>query len=224
MAETGRKDHWETVYTTRGENEVSWFQDSPAPSLELIDRARPTPESHIVDIGGGASRLVDRLLVRGFRHVTVLDISASALEVTKARLGERAGEAEWIVADVTTWQMAQRFDIWHDRATFHFLVAPSDRAAYIGRMRQALRPGGHAIIATFAIDGPEKCSGLPVNRYDENGLARELGEGFVLIESRAHDHATPWNSNQRFQFSLFRRQASIQNTPRQGAEVRSSGR
>jgi SAM-dependent methyltransferase len=206
MAETNRESHWETVYTTKGENEVSWFQDDPAPSLALIDLARPMPESHIVDIGGGASRLVDRLLARGFHHVTVLDISASALDIAKARLGKRAGEAEWIVADVTTWQVAQRFDIWHDRAAFHFLVAPADRAAYIARMKQALVSGGHAIIATFAVDGPEKCSGLAVNRYDPAGLARELGEGFVLIESRLHDHATPWNSNQRFQFSLFRRQ------------------
>ena len=206
MAETNRKSHWETVYATKGETQVSWFQDDPAPSLELIDLARPTPESHIVDIGGGASRLVDRLLGRGFRHVTVLDISASALDVAKTRLGERAGEVQWIVADVTTWQVAQHFDLWHDRAAFHFLVDVSDRAAYIARMKQALRPGGHAIIATFAIDGPEKCSGLAVKRYDNEGLARELGEGFVLIESRAHDHSTPWKSSQRFQFSLFRRQ------------------
>jgi len=206
MAETNRKTHWETVYTNKGENEVSWFQDDPAPSLELIDLARPTKESHIVDIGGGASRLVDKLLARGFVHVSVLDISAAALDVAQARLGARASSVEWIVADVTTWHSTQQFDIWHDRAAFHFLVAPADRAAYIARMKQALRPGGHAIIATFAIDGPEKCSGLPVNRYDPAELARELGEGVVLIESRRHDHATPWNSKQRFQFSLFRRQ------------------
>jgi SAM-dependent methyltransferase len=206
MAETDRKAHWEAVYTTKGENEVSWFQDNPAPSLELIDLARPTKESHIVDIGGGASRLVDRLLARGFSHVSVLDISAAALDVAKARLGARASSVQWIVADVTTWHSAQKFDIWHDRAAFHFLIDPKDRAAYVARMKQALRPGGHAMIATFAIDGPEKCSGLPVNRYDPPGLARELGEGFVLVESRRHDHATPWNSKQRFQFSLFRRQ------------------
>jgi SAM-dependent methyltransferase len=206
MAGTNRKTHWETVYTTKRESEVSWFQDDPAPSLELIDLARASPESRIVDIGGGASRLVDRLLARGFRHVTVLDISAPALDVAKARLGERASEAEWIVADVTAWQPKQRFDIWHDRAAFHFLVDAADRAAYIASLKQALVPGGHAIIATFAIDGPEKCSGLPVQRYDAESLARELGDGFVLIESRRHDHATPWHSNQRFQFSLFRKQ------------------
>jgi len=206
MAEMNRKAHWETVYTTKGENEVSWFQDDPAPSLELIDLARPIPESRIVDIGGGASRLVDRLLARGFRHITVLDISAAALELAKARLGERAAEVQWIVADVTKWQVAQRFDVWHDRAAFHFLVDAADRAAYVASLKQALAPGGHAIIATFAKDGPEKCSGLPVQRHDAESLAREFGEGFVLIESRAHEHATPWHSNQRFQFSLFQRQ------------------
>ena len=204
MSEANRKTHWETVYTTKGENEVSWFQDNPAPSLELIDRVRPQPDSAIVDIGGGASRLVDCLLARGFRRLAVLDISASALDVAKARLGSQAGAVQWIVADVTAWQPAERFDLWHDRAAFHFLVDPADRAAYIARLKQALVPGGHAIIATFATDGPKKCSGLPVNRYDPAGLAKELGEGFTLVESRRHDHATPWHSNQRFQFSLFR--------------------
>jgi SAM-dependent methyltransferase len=205
MNEASRKTHWETVYSTKGETEVSWFQDDPAPSLELIDRAGSKRDSHIVDIGGGASRLVDRLVDRGFTHVTVLDISATALAVAKARLGTRAGEVQWVVADATAWQVAQRFDLWHDRAAFHFLVDPADRAAYIARLRQALSPGGHAIIATFAKDGPEKCSGLPVQRYDAEALARELGDGFALIESRSHDHATPWNSNQRFQFSMFQR-------------------
>jgi trans-aconitate methyltransferase len=204
MSEANRKTHWETVYTTKGENEVSWFQDNPAPSLELIDRVGPEPDSAIIDIGGGASRLVDCLLARGFRRLTVLDISASALDVAKARMGSRSEAVQWIVADVTTWQPAQRFDLWHDRAAFHFLVDPADRGAYIARLKQALVPGGHAIIATFAADGPEKCSGLPVNRYDPAGLAKELGEGFTLLESRRHDHATPWHSSQRFQFSLFR--------------------
>lgn len=207
MNDANRKSHWETVYTTRGENEVSWFQEDPAPSLELIDLARPTPESTIVDIGGGASRLVDSLVARGFRRVTVLDISTAALEVAKVRLGERAGQVRWVVADVTRWSPAQSFDIWHDRAAFHFLIDPADRSAYVTRMKQAVKPGGHVIIGTFAIDGPEKCSGLPVNRYDAASLARELGEGFELVHSRRHDHATPWDSTQRFQFCVFRRTA-----------------
>lgn len=207
MNDASRKAHWETVYTTRGENEVSWFQENPAPSLELIDLARPTPASAIIDIGGGASRLVDSLVARGFHAVTVLDISEAALAAARMRLGERASQVDWIVADVTKWYPTQTFDVWHDRAAFHFLIDPVDRSAYVARMKQAIKPGGHAIMATFAIDGPEKCSGLPVNRYDAESLAKELGEGFVLIDSRRHDHATPWQSAQRFQFCIFRRAA-----------------
>ena len=207
MNDTNRKSHWETVYTTKGENEVSWFQENPAPSLELIRLARPAPDSAIVDIGGGASRLIDGLLARGFNRATVLDISEAALEAAKTRLGERASQVQWIVADVTQWHSAQSFDLWHDRAAFHFLTDPADRSAYVARMKQAIKPGGHVIIGTFAADGPEKCSGLPVNRYDAAGLARELGEGFELIESRRHDHSTPWNSAQHFLFCVFRRTA-----------------
>lgn len=207
MTDASHKSHWDTVYTTKSETEVSWFQENPAPSLELIDLAGPTPESAIVDIGGGASRLVDSLLARGFRHVTVLDISGASLEAAKARLGTRAGEVQWVVADVTRWSPAQAFDIWHDRAAFHFLIDAADRSAYVACVKQAVRPGGHVIIGTFALDGPEKCSGLPVNRYDAAGLARELGEGFELLDSRRHDHSTPWDSTQRFQFSIFRRTA-----------------
>jgi len=207
MSEEVRKTHWETVYTTRGENEVSWFQDNPALSLELIDLVRPTHDAAIVDIGGGESRLVDNLLARGFERVTVLDISQAALDVAKARLGSRASKVQWIAVDVTEWQPPQTFEIWHDRAAFHFLVDAADRAAYIARLKEAVPPGGHVIIGTFAIDGPEKCSGLPVNRYDAARLAEELGTGFALIHARRHDHVTPWKSEQRFQFCVFRRTA-----------------
>ena len=205
MTDASRKSHWQTVYTTKGEDEVSWFQENPATSLELIDLAQPAPESSIIDIGGGASRLVDSLLARGFTRVTVLDISQAALDAAKARLGDRAGEVEWVAADVTKWHPAHSFDVWHDRAAFHFLTDPADRSAYVARLRQAVRPGGHVIIGTFAIDGPEKCSGLPVNRYDAASLAGELGEGFELVESIRQDHVTPWNSTQHFQFCIFRR-------------------
>lgn len=207
MEDANRKSHWETVYTTKSENEVSWFQENPAPSLELIGLARPTPESAIVDIGGGASRLVDSLLDRGFSRVTVLDISEAALKAARMRLGDRASQVQWIVADVTKWQAAQTFDLWHDRAAFHFLTDPADRSAYVACMQHVIKPGGHVIIGTFAADGPEKCSGLPVNRYDEASLARALGEGFELTGSRRHDHWTPWNSVQRFLFCVFRRTA-----------------
>src|SRR6516164_3193420 len=183
MNEETRKSHWQTVYTTKGENEVSWFQDNPALSLELIDLVRPAHDAAIVDIGGGASRLVDSLLARGFERLTVLDISQAALDVARARLGDRASRVQWVAADVTKWRPAQTFDIWHDRAAFHFLVDAADRAAYVARLKEAVPPGGHAIIGTFGIDGPEKCSGLPVNRYDEARLSAELGTSFALIHA-----------------------------------------
>ena len=205
MADASRQAHWEEVYTTRDETEVSWFQDSPLPSLELIEQVKPAKNTDIIDIGGGASRLADGLLERGFRHLTVLDISQAALDLACLRLGRRASEVQWIAADVTEWPPSRAFDIWHDRAAFHFLTDPADRAAYVARLNEALRPGGHAIIATFAEDGPDKCSGLPVNRYDTEALSRELGAAFALVQSRRHDHATPSNATQRFRFSVFQK-------------------
>lgn len=200
------KDHWEAVHaSTKDETDVSWFQDNPILSLQLIEQARSGKDAAIIDIGGGASRLADGLLERGFRRVTVLDISAAALDLAALRLGRRASEVRWIVEDVTEWEPAQRFDIWHDRAAFHFLIEEADRAAYIARLKQALVPGGHAIIATFAPDGPETCSGLRVRRYDAAALAKELGDEFSLVDTRLHDHATPGGARQRFQFSMFRR-------------------
>ena len=209
MTQASPKDHWEAVYaTTQDEADVSWFQDSPVPSLELIEQARPDKDAAIIDIGGGASRLADGLLERGFRRITVLDISAAALDLAALRLGRRASEIQWIVDDVTAWEPVQRFDIWHDRGAFNFLVEPADRAAYVARLKQALVPGGVAIIGSFAADGPDTCSGLPVYRYDAAGLAKELGEEFILLDSRPHDHATPKNAKQRFQFSMFRRRSA----------------
>jgi SAM-dependent methyltransferase len=206
MADASRQAHWDEVYTSSDETEVSWFQATPALSLELIGQANPAKDTDIIDIGGGASRLADGLLERGFRHVTVLDISQGALDLASLRLGRRASEVQWIAADVTEWPPSRCFDIWHDRAAFHFLTRAADRAAYVARLNEALRPGGHAIIATFAEDGPEKCSGLPVNRYDAAALSRELGAAFTLIESRRHDHSTPSSATQRFRFSVFQKQ------------------
>jgi SAM-dependent methyltransferase len=205
MTDVSRKAHWEAVYTTKGENEVSWFQENPAPSLELIKLARPTPDSAIVDIGGGASRLVDSLVARGFQHVTVLDLSEAALISAKTRIGEVGKNVKWVTADVTRWHPNQTYDVWHDRAAFHFLTDSADRIAYAERLKRATKIGSRVIIGTFAIDGPEKCSGLAVHRYDSKGLSAELGEGFELIHSCLHEHSTPWNSTQRFQFSVFRR-------------------
>jgi trans-aconitate methyltransferase len=206
MADTSRQAHWENVYTTKGESEVSWFQQSPAPSLELIMQVGAVSTSAIIDVGGGASRLVDSLVEQGFEDVTVLDLSGAALAAAKSRLGASAERVSWIVADATTWEPARTYDIWHDRAAFHFLTDASDRAAYIARLERGLKIGGHAIIATFAPDGPERCSGLPVARYDSESLGRTLGTAFKLVHTQRHEHATPWDSWQMFQFSVFRRE------------------
>lgn len=205
MASDSRQAHWENVYASKGEREVSWFQDSPAPSLGLIAEVGATLDTPIIDIGGGASRLVDSLVERGFRAVTVLDLSEAALRTAQGRLGDRATQARWLVADATTWESSETYDIWHDRAAFHFLTDERDRDAYVARLSQALKPGGYAIIATFALDGPEKCSGLPVARYDAASLRTTLGPRFAFIDTRPHVHAAPWGSTQSFQFSLFRR-------------------
>jgi SAM-dependent methyltransferase len=208
MNDASRKAHWENVYRTKGENEVSWFQESPAPSLDLIELAKPTSDAVIVDVGGGASRLVDQLLARGFRNLTVLDLSEAALTAAKARLGDKAARVQWVAADITKWYPTQVFDIWHDRAAFHFLTTEMDRAAYVQRLHKATRQGGYVIIGTFALDGPEKCSGLPINRHDAASLGKVLGSDFRLVHTRPHEHATPWATIQHFQFSIFRRTAS----------------
>jgi SAM-dependent methyltransferase len=195
--------HWETVYSEKHERDLSWFQERPEPSLELIARAGATPASDVIDIGGGASRLVDALLARGFAHVSVLDLSETALAKARARLGDGAEKVKWIAADVTAWQPDARYDVWHDRAAFHFLTEPDAQRAYVERLRLALRDGGHAIIATFAHDGPEKCSGLPVARHSAETIGALLGTEFALVDARRHEHATPWGSVQKFQFSTF---------------------
>jgi SAM-dependent methyltransferase len=204
MSTVANQAHWENIYTSKKENEVSWFQESPALSLELLQLVGVTQRSAIIDIGGGASRLVDNLVAEGFEHVTVLDLSNAALATAKARLGDD-NRVKWVVADVTTWEPSDVYDVWHDRAAFHFLIEPKDQAAYMARLRRALRPGGHAIIGTFALDGPEKCSGLPVMRHDAWSLGSVLGSGFTLVDSRGHEHLTPWGASQQFQFSTFRR-------------------
>ncbi|MBA2399158.1 MAG: class I SAM-dependent methyltransferase [Bradyrhizobium sp.] len=200
-----RQAYWENVYTKKDENEVSWFQENPAQSLELIAEVGGSPDTAIVDIGGGASRLVDSLVAMGFRAMTVLDLSEAALKTAQARLGQDAAYVCWLVADATTWEPSQEYDVWHDRAAFHFLTDEKDRAAYVARLRRALKVGGHAIIATFALEGPEKCSGLPVVRYDAASLGQALGPEFKLGHTARHEHATPWGSQQVFQFSVFRR-------------------
>ena len=205
MSELDRQAHWQNVYKEKGENQVSWFQERPTISLELIEAAGAKPNSAIIDIGGGASRLVDALIDKGYRDLTVLDLSASAVSIAKTRLGQSAALVKWIVADVTQWEPPGRYDLWHDRAAFHFLTEVSDRTAYIERLKNALPVGGHAIIGTFALDGPERCSGLPVVRYDAAQLALMLTPLFTLVDMRRHEHKTPWGAIQQFQFGVFRR-------------------
>jgi len=205
MTDVGGREHWEEIYAEKGEHQVSWFQESPAISLDLIRAVGATQGSAIIDIGGGASRLVDALIAENCTDITVLDLSKAAMQIAKARLGGRATAVTWIDTDVTEWQPTRLYDVWHDRAAFHFLTQPADRAAYVARLTKALRPGGHAIIGTFALDGPERCSGLPVVRYDAVHLSATLGGGFTFVETRRHDHKTPWDATQRFQFSVYRR-------------------
>ena len=203
MSVDEKQAHWDSVYTARKPDEVSWHQARPSVSLELIERAGKGKHARIIDVGGGPSRLVDALLDDGFQQVTVLDISAEALDLAKERLGDRARAVNWITADITRWTPATTFDVWHDRAVFHFLVDPLDRAAYRAALSAALTRDGQAVIGTFASDGPERCSGLPVARYEPVTLATELGSAFRLVESTHEEHLTPGGKVQHFQFSRF---------------------
>jgi len=200
-----RKDHWDRVYADKAPESVSWYQARARLSMKLVERAGLARSGPIIDVGGGASVMVDDLLDAGYRDVAVLDISGAALDRARTRLGPRAGEVTWIEADVVEADLpAGSFDLWHDRAVFHFLVHPGDRLAYLRTLQRALRPRGHAIIATFAEDGPERCSGLPVQRYSPRQLQEQLGAGFALVGQEDEEHVTPAGAVQRFQYSLFR--------------------
>lgn len=198
-----RQTHWQQVYTTKVEDGVSWFEQNPDLSLALLDEAGLEARHAIIDIGGGASRLVDALVARQQDWVSVLDLSQAALETARARLSVDA-RTSWIASDVTQWQPDRLYDVWHDRAAFHFLTTPQEQTAYRDVLKRALRPGGMVVIGTFAPDGPEKCSGLTVSRHDSDSLGKILGESFTLVAQRRHEHVTPWGSVQKFQFSTFR--------------------
>lgn len=200
----GDPNRWEGVYRTKQEAETSWYEDRPQVSLDLIAATGIGPDAAIVDVGAGTSRLVDCLLDQGFYQITVLDLSETALAKARARLPESA-PFDWVAANVLDWRPSRRFDVWHDRAAFHFLTETADQNAYLRVMDQALLPGGHAIIGTFALGGPDKCSGLPVARYDAALLSDRLGESYHLVKSLIHDHNTPWGGVQRFHFGLLRK-------------------
>lgn len=200
-----RQAHWDQVWSTKAADAVSWFQAEAEPSLGAIVSLGLPPDAPILDAGGGASRLVDALIERGFADLTVLDISDAALAVARERLGERATRVHWRAADITGWTPPPRYRVWHDRAVFHFLTEPEQRAGYRRALERGLAPGGYAIIATFAADGPERCSGLPVRRYDAAGLAAEIGPGFRLVRHWRQDHLTPGGAAQAFQWCVFER-------------------
>lgn len=205
MTAHDRWQHWDGVYAKKAENEVSWFQQEPATSIEFICHCGGGPDVPIIDVGGGESRLADRLLDAGYTDLTVLDISDEALAHSGKRLADRGRMIDWIVASITEWKPARLYRLWHDRAVMHFLTEAEDRAAYVRALEAAVAPGGCVVISTFALDGPERCSGLPVVRYSAETLAAELGPQFRLVETVNDDHTTPFGTVQRFQYSRFTR-------------------
>jgi 2-polyprenyl-3-methyl-5-hydroxy-6-metoxy-1,4-benzoquinol methylase len=194
-----QQEHWEKVYQTKQADAVSWFQEHAMRSLELIHSIGAPAQASIIDVGGGASTLVDDLLHDGFQHLAVLDLSASALQVAQQRLGAKGNQVTWLTGNICDVSLpVQAYDIWHDRAVFHFLTDPADRAAYVRQVMKAVKPGGHVIVATFAPDGPEQCSGLPVARYSHDQLHGQFGPSFELVAHTSEAHQTPWGSVQHF--------------------------
>lgn len=200
-----RSAHWEQVYRTKGPDQVSWFQAEALLSRALIEQAAPDRTASIIDVGAGASTLVDGLLGAGYQHITVVDLSSAALALTQRRLGDAAASVVWHEADVLTAELpGQHFDVWHDRAVFHFLVDSADRARYVEQVRRAVRPGGIVLVATFAEDGPTRCSGLDVARYSPAALHAQFGAEFELLESRREVHTTPSGASQAFTYCVCR--------------------
>ncbi|MBW1786842.1 MAG: class I SAM-dependent methyltransferase [Deltaproteobacteria bacterium] len=202
-----RKDHWEYVYKKRLPNEVGWYQAHPESSLKLIKNIRAGTDSAIIDVGGGTSKLSGLLLDQGYKQLAVLDISGTSIEKAKSQLGEKSNRITWIEADVTKYRFMEQYDVWHDRAVFHFLTEAEDRKGYINSLNQALKLDGHLIIATFGLDAPLKCSGLSVVRYSPETLHNELGDNFNLVESFVENHVTPSGVRQNFVFCRFIKRA-----------------
>ena len=206
MTNLDMKAHWENIYATRPSVRVSWYAEHLEASLSFIERTCRGTNARIIDVGGGASTLIDDLLDRGYTTLTVLDISKAALDAARSRLGERAAVVSWMEADILNISIpADAFDIWHDRAVFHFLTEPEQRQSYIRQVSRALAEGGEFILATFALDGPEKCSGLPTERYDAPKLQAEIGDAFDLLDSERVLHKTPFGTDQVFLYCRFRR-------------------
>ncbi|MEH6456478.1 MAG: class I SAM-dependent methyltransferase [Cocleimonas sp.] len=203
------KNHWEKVYTSKSDTEVSWFQEHAHLSLKFIRDANIPKSASIIDVGGGASTLVDDLLANGYQHVTLLDLSGAAMATTKARIGADAADVKWLEADILTEKLpTHAYDVWHDRAVFHFLTTEDERHAYVQKVLKSVKPGGLVIIATFAEDGPTQCSGLPVMRYSANELHSEFGEPFELLGHEKESHHTPDGNEQKFVYCFCRKSAS----------------
>ena len=201
------RDHWQGIYASKKPDQVSWFQESATRSLELIKSLKPTPDVPLIDIGGGASRLADGLIEAGFTDISVLDLAEGALNYSRERLGSRAENVTWIHSDVLRFEPRRDYWIWHDRAFLHFLTRPEDQRAYVALLNKALKKGGFAIFAPFAEDGPEKCSGLEVCRYDFARIDRLISPGFKLITQSKESHITPAGKEQRFNYFLFEKTA-----------------
>lgn len=202
-----RRKHWEQVYTDKGTESVSWYQQRPETSLGLIHASGASHNDALIDVGGGASTLVDCLLEQGFTDLSVVDIAGRALKSAQMRLGRTADRVNWIQADITEFAPPRQYRLWHDRAVFHFLTEASDQQSYLSALRQGLQPGGHLVIAAFALDGPEMCSGLPVRRYDEALMTDTLGTDFCLLGTRQEGHQTPDGKMQQFSFYLYQYQS-----------------
>jgi len=199
------RTHWEKIYRTKGPEAVSWYRPHLERSLALIERAAGGTSASIIDVGGGESTLVDDLLARGYQNLSVLDVSQTAIDVTKKRLGATAEQVHWMVADITTVQLEPlAFDVWHDRAVFHFLTTMEQRIVYVRKVAEAVRPGGHVIVSTFGPEGPAQCSGLEVMRYDAEALHEQFGARFQLVESSRELHETPFGSTQQFLYCYCR--------------------
>lgn len=201
-----RREHWDQAYRSKGAGGVSWYQRRPDLSLALIAASGVDKDAGVIDVGGGTSTLVDCLLDDDYMNLAVLDISGVALDAGRARLGARAEAVEWFELDVTAFAPTRRFGLWHDRAVFHFLTDAGDRRKYVAALRRSTEPGGAVVISTFALDGPPRCSGLDVVRYDEHTLLAELDAGFRLEKSCRETHVAPWGSEQRFVYCQLRRQ------------------
>ncbi len=200
-----RTEHWENVYRTKKATEVSWYEADPIMSLDLIMEVVESPHGHIIDIGGGQSFLVDRLVEAGFVDLTVLDVSQTAITATKSRIGRNASSITWIVSDITTATLPGFYDVWHDRAVFHFLTDPNDQQRYIDLLMASLRPHGHFIVGTFAKEGPTQCSGLAIKQYDHADMTHLLGNAFEPVRSLSYRHITPSGKPQEFYFGIFKR-------------------